>query len=70
MQSFSQLIRFEAEDGKIYFSDLGGDAQVAPSVGTSLKAFKSLDVFEGKAQDQVKIRRVSTPLTSFNCRTY
>lgn len=61
MSFFSQLVRFEsAQDGKIYFADLGPDADGPPLPGTQLSAFRTLDDLASNAESlAVIVGRVS-----------
>ena len=59
MPSFTRLIRFEsAEDGEIYFADLGADP---PSEGSSLRAYTSFnDLLAGKSDTIVTLGKEMT----------
>jgi hypothetical protein len=62
MPSFTRLIRFEsAEDGQIYFADLGADVVEPPSEGSSLRAYASFnDLLAGKSETIVTLGKVMT----------
>ena len=62
MPSFTRLIRFEsADDGQIYFADLGADVVEPPSEGTHVRACASLDdLLAGKAEKIVTLGKVMT----------
>jgi hypothetical protein len=62
MPSFTRLIRFEsADDGQIYFADLGADVVEPPSEGTHVRAYASLDdLLAGKAEKIVTLGKVMT----------
>ena len=62
MPSFTRLIRFEsADNGQIYFADLGADVVEPPSEGTHVKAYASLDdLLAGKAGKIVTLGKVMT----------
>ncbi|KAJ6787999.1 hypothetical protein PWT90_01111 [Aphanocladium album] len=66
MPSFQHLIRFEssfAEDDKIYFTDLGPDADGPPSAGEIVTAYSSFDDLESKrGPKKVPIGRLLAPL--------
>ncbi|KAB5554728.1 hypothetical protein GE09DRAFT_1122181 [Coniochaeta sp. 2T2.1] len=62
MSSFSRLIRFECEDGGIYFADLGPSSSI-PSPGTRISAFRTIDALSSRAEDKtVTLRRLLAPL--------
>jgi hypothetical protein len=62
MPSFTRLIRFEsADNGQIYFADLGADVVEPPSEGTHVIAYASLDdLLAGKAEKIVTLGKVMT----------
>ena len=43
MSSFDQLLRFAAEDGNIYYADLGPNANGPPVAGMQLQGFATLE---------------------------
>jgi hypothetical protein len=71
MSFFSRLIRFEGEDGGIYFADLGPSSSL-PSPGTTISAVKSLDALSKRAEEKsvtllrVRLRRCSENAKSGN----
>ena len=60
MPPFTRLIRFEsADNGQIYFADLGADVVEPPSEGTHVRAYASLDdCLGGKAEKTVTLGKV------------
>ncbi|KAJ9148536.1 Fumarylacetoacetase, protein [Pleurostoma richardsiae] len=62
MPSFSHLVRFESEDGKPYYADLGPQADGPPSPGAQLDAFASLDDIASKTGKRtLTVCRLSIP---------
>ena len=54
MVHFSHLVRFEAEeDGEVYYSDLGRDADGPPALGTKLNAFRSFEDLENDKEGRM-----------------
>ncbi|KAH8655232.1 fumarylacetoacetate hydrolase family protein [Xylariales sp. PMI_506] len=63
MSSFSRLIKFEGEDGKAYFADLGKENLEPPALGSKLKAFPSFQsLLEGSSAEPATIKKLLAPL--------
>ncbi|KAI1340074.1 fumarylacetoacetate hydrolase family protein [Xylariaceae sp. FL0016] len=63
MAPFTRLIRFESDNGKIYFADLGKEVLEPPAVGSKVAAFKSFeDLQSGSGSEEVTLKKLLAPL--------
>ncbi|PVI03657.1 hypothetical protein DM02DRAFT_696995 [Periconia macrospinosa] len=62
MAPFSRLVRFESEDEKSYFADLGPGSDEPPRPGTTIEAFPSYEALVTKSSlKTVTVQRLTVP---------
>ncbi|KAI1269610.1 fumarylacetoacetate hydrolase family protein [Xylariaceae sp. FL1019] len=63
MAAFTKLVRFESDDGKTYFADLGNDAPELPAAGAKLTSYKSFEDLMSKKNEETTIfKKLLAPL--------
>ncbi|KAI1084700.1 fumarylacetoacetate hydrolase family protein [Whalleya microplaca] len=63
MGSFSRLIKFESDDGNVYFADLGKEVLEPPSIGVKVKAYRSFDdLLAHKNEEHMPMQKLLAPL--------
>ena len=59
MGSFTKLVRFKADDGTVYFADLGELASEAPAPRSEITAYKTFEDLLSKSNGMIeKVKEV------------